>query len=123
MYTYIAINSLLSWGSYYWERSAIYSLLLSWGFHCWGRLPVTAYCSAGDPVAGTGLLFTYSFAKLWVPAGTRLIMQPLAGSLVRGIVRHVRRHFRIFFVDRRFLGGGGGSSPYSSLGMKMVFKN
>ena len=29
-------------------------------------------------MAGTGLLFT-AFVKLEVPAGTRLIMQPLAG--------------------------------------------
>ena len=70
----------------------------------------------------------YNFAKLWVPAGTKLIMQPLAGSLLASmgrIVGHVRRHFRILSVDSQFLegGGGGGSSPYSSLGMKMALKN
>ena len=71
MYTYIAISSLSpSWGSYYWDRFAIYSLLLklrvpllgqiacyslilSWGSHCWDRSAI------------------YSFAKRWVPAGTR----------------------------------------------------
>ena len=38
-------------------------------------------------------------------------MQQLAGSLlasIGGIGGHVRRHFRILFVDSRFLGGGGG---------------
>ena len=71
MYTYIAISSLWpSWGSYYWDRFSIYSLLLklrvpllgqvacyslilSWGSRCWDRFAI------------------YSFAKLWVPAGTR----------------------------------------------------
>ena len=41
-----------------------------------------------------------------------------------GVAGHVHRHFRILFVDNRFLGGGRGvSSPYSSLGMKMALKN
>ena len=90
MYTYIAINSLLlSWGSYCWDRFASYRLLLSWG-----------------SFAGTGLLFT-AFAKLLVPARTTLIMQPLSGFSScqhEGMVGHVRRHFRILFVDSRFLG-------------------
>ena len=44
-------------------------------------------------------------------------MQPLAGSLLAsmgGIVGHVRRHFRILFVDSGSLGGGGG-------GFKSIF--
>ena len=68
---------------------ASYSLFLSWGSRCWDRFAI------------------YSFAKLWVPAETRLIMQPLAGSLLAsmgGTVGHVRRHFRVLFVDSRFLG-------------------
>ena len=72
---------------------ASYSLFQTWGSRCWDRFAI------------------YSFAKLWVPTGTRLIMQPLAGSLLAcmgEIVGHVCRHFRIHFVESRFLGGGGG---------------
>ena len=55
-------------------------------------------------------------------------MQLLAGSLIASMgemIGHVCRHFRILSMDSRFLGGrgGGGSSPYSSSGMKMALKN
>ena len=122
MYTYIAINSLLlSWGSYHWNKFAItklgvplleqvasYSLFLSWGSRCWDRFAI------------------YSFAKLWFPAGTRLIMQPLAGSLLvsmgqwLGTSADISEYFLRIVCS---LWGGGASSPYSSLGMKMAFKN
>ena len=51
-------------------------------------------------------------------------MQPLGRSLLAsmgGMVGHVRRHFRILFVDSRFLGVVFKS--YSSSGMKMALQN
>ena len=95
---------------------ASYSLFLSWGSRCWDRFAI------------------YSVAKLWVPAGTRANHSAIGriascqhwGGGGGGIVGHVRRHFRILFVDSRFLereGGGGVLSPYPSSGMKMALKN
>ena len=54
----------LSWGSYHWDRFAIYSLLLSWG-----------------PIAGTDLLFT-ALLSCGSQMGQGLIMQSLAESLL-----------------------------------------
>ena len=68
VYIYCYYSLLLSWESYHWDRFANYSLFLSWGSRCRDRFAI------------------YSFAKLWVPAGTRQIMQPLAGSLLASMV-------------------------------------
>ena len=65
-----------------------------------------------------GQVCYYSFAKLWVPAGTRanhaavgrFLLLPAWGEEL-GTSADISEYF---FVDSWFLGGGGGgSSPYS----------
>ena len=130
MYAYIATDSfLLSWGSYHWDRFAIYSLLLSWGSHCWGRLLVTAYFLAGGPVAGTGLLFT-ALLSCGSQLGQGLVMHPLAGSLLASMCVCVcvgdgwahPQTFQNAFLDSRFLGVGGGVKSIFFLGVENGFE-
>ena len=85
---------------------ASYNLFLIWGSRCWDRFAI------------------YSFAKLWVPAGTgayHAAVGRIASCQHRGNGWARPQKFWNTFVDSQFFGRV--SNPYSSLGMKVALKN